>query len=170
MQGSVLVPLLFNIYIKDLFFSAEDINVCNYADNTIFDACDSDFRNLILRLEHDFVLATEWFECNYMKLNQDKGNLLISGHRYKSVWANIGSCKNWKSNYQKFLGVDVDRNLRFNHYILKQCKKAGKRVSVLTGIFKFTSLERRSVLMKSFIESQLAYCPLVWMCSDKMLA
>ena len=29
------------------------------------------------------------------------------------------------------------------------------------------SLERRRVLMKSFIESQSAYCPLVWMCCDK---
>ena len=105
-----------------------------------------------------------------MKLNQDKCHLLISGHKYDSVWANIGSCKIWESNDQRLLEVNIDRNLRFNHYILKQCKKAGERVSVLTGIFKFTSLERRSVLMKSFIESQLAYCPLVWMCSDKMLA
>ena len=105
-----------------------------------------------------------------MKLNQDKCHLLISGHKYDSVWANIGSCKIWESNDQRLLEVNIDRNLRFNHYILKQCKKAGERVSVLTEIFKFTSLERRSVLMKSFIESQLAYCPLVWMCSDKMLA
>ena len=29
------------------------------------------------------------------------------------------------------------------------------------------SLKSRGVLMKSFIESQFAYCPLVWMCCDK---
>ena len=29
------------------------------------------------------------------------------------------------------------------------------------------SLKRRSVLMKSVIESQFAYCPLVWTCCDK---
>ena len=80
---------------------------------------------LISRLEHDFVLATEWFECNYMKLNQDKCNLLISGHKYENVWANINSCKIWESNDQKLLGVDIDRNLKFNYYVLKQCKKAG---------------------------------------------
>ena len=38
--------------------------------------CDSDLHYLISRLEHDSVLAIEWFECNYMKLNQDKCHLL----------------------------------------------------------------------------------------------
>ena len=49
--------------------------------------------------------------------------MLISGHKYESVWANIGSYKIWKSNDQKHLGTNIERNLKFNHYILKQCKK-----------------------------------------------
>ena len=92
-QGSVLGPLLLNIYINDLFFLTEKTNVCNYADDTTFYACDSDLHYLISRLEHDSVLAIEWFECNDMKLNQDKCHLLISEHKYESVWVNIGFCK-----------------------------------------------------------------------------
>ena len=57
---SVPRSLLFNIYINDLFFLPKNTNVCNYADHTIFYACDSDLHKLILRLEHDSVLATEW--------------------------------------------------------------------------------------------------------------
>ena len=101
LQRAVLGPLLFNIYINDLFFLTEKINVCNNTDDTTFYACDSDLHYLISRLEHDSVLAIEWFACNYMKLNQDKCHLLISGHKYESVWANIGSCKIWESNDQK---------------------------------------------------------------------
>ena len=148
LQGPVLGPLLFNIYINDVLFLTENTNVCNYADDTTFYACDSDLHYLISRLEHDSVLAIEWFECNYMKLNQDKCHLLISGHKYESVWANIGSCKIWESNDQKLLGVNIDRNLKFNHYILKQCKKAGRKLSALTRICKFTSLRRWRVLMR----------------------
>ena len=80
-----------------------------------------------------------------MKLNQDKCHLLISGHKYDSMWANIGSSKIWESNDQKLLGFNIDRNLKFNHYILKQCKqckKPGRKLSALTKICKFMSLRK----------------------------
>ena len=63
-QGFVLGLVLFNSYIKDLFFVAENTNVCNYADVTTFYVCNSDLHSLILRLEHDSVLAIEWLESN----------------------------------------------------------------------------------------------------------
>ena len=121
----------------------ENTNVCNCTDDTTFYACDSDLHNLILRLEHGSVLATECFECNYMKLNQDKCHLLISGHIYERVWANIGSCKIWESNDQNLLGVNIHQNLKFGHFILKQCKKAGRKLIALTRICKFMILEFR---------------------------
>ena len=58
-------------------------------DDTTFHACDSDLENLIQRLEHDSMLAIEWFESNYMKLSNDKCHLLLSGYKHE-VMANIG--------------------------------------------------------------------------------
>ena len=55
--------------------------MCNYADDTTFHACDLDIKSLITGLEHDAVLATESFESNYMKLNQDKCHFPLSGHK-----------------------------------------------------------------------------------------
>ena len=61
-QGSVLGSRLFNIYLNDLFFVPEYTDVCNFADNTTFYACNKDLKFLISKLEHDSLLAIEWFE------------------------------------------------------------------------------------------------------------
>ena len=99
------------------------------------------------------MLAIEWFESNYMRLNQGNCHFLLSGHNHEMVWTNIGKTKIWEIRKQKLLGIIIDRNLRFDEYVLNQCKKAGRNLSALIRICKFMSLERRRTLMKSFIES-----------------
>ena len=107
-HGSVLEPLLFNIYLYDLFFIIESTEVCNFADDTTFYVSDKDLNHLINRWEHHSFLASEWFENNSMKLNDDKCHLLTSGHKYENVWAQNGNAKIWENKTQKLLGVKTD--------------------------------------------------------------
>ena len=81
-QGSVLGPLLFNIYLNDLFWIGEYTEVCNLADDTTFYSSNVDLSELLRQLEHDSYLAIEWFESNYMKLNTDKCHLLLAGRKH----------------------------------------------------------------------------------------
>ena len=145
---------LFNIYLNDLFYLTEMTQLCNFADDTTFYVCDKDLNILINRLEHDTSLAVEWFENNFMKLNQDKCHLLVSGHEHEAVWAKIGETKIWESNKQKLLGVVIDRNLNFNEYVFDLCKKAGRKLSVLARLSNYMSFEERKILLKAFVESQ----------------
>ena len=71
-QGSVLGPLLFNIYINDLFYQIINTHVCNFADDTTLSACSVNLKELLYNLEYDTHSVIVWFENNYMKLNQDK--------------------------------------------------------------------------------------------------
>ena len=81
----VLGPLLFIIYLNDLLYLDQSTEVCNFADGTTFFACNKDLKILISRLEHYSHLATEWFENNYMKPNQDKCRLLVSGYKQEHI-------------------------------------------------------------------------------------
>ena len=108
-QGSDVGPILFNIYLNDLFYLAELTNVCNFADDTTLFSCDLDLSILLNRLEHDTSSAIEWFHYNYLKLNEDKCHLIISGHKFGNVWVKIGDTKIWESQRQTLLVVDIDR-------------------------------------------------------------
>ena len=114
-QWSVLGPLLFSIYINDLFYATELTNVSNYADGTTFYCRDSDICNLIKRLEHDSSLAIEWFESNYIKLNEDNWHFIISGNKHEIMLANIGESRIWEKEQQKLLGVQSIKTLNLKN-------------------------------------------------------
>ena len=89
-QGSVC-PILFNIYLNDLFWFNEETNVCNYADDTTIYTCYMSLKTVINRLEHDSLLASWMVWMQPLKLNEDdKCNLLVAGHKYEHIWANVG--------------------------------------------------------------------------------
>ena len=109
---------------------AELTDRCNFGDDTTFHACDSSLEDLVNRLEHDANLAIEWFDCNYMTLNDDKCLLIISGHKSEAVWAKLGQTKKWQSKNQKLLVVIIDRQLNFYEYLTLLYKKAGKKENI----------------------------------------
>ena len=96
-----------------------------------------------------------------MKLNQDKCHLLVSGYKRENIWERIGEVKIWEGSKQKLLGVVIDRDLNFNEYVSSLCKKAGRKLSVLSRLSNLMSFQQRRFLLKSFVEAQFGYCPLV---------
>ena len=60
-----------------------------------------------------------------MKQNKEKCHFLVSGH----LWINVGSTKIWVSDSVTMLGIQFDRNLKFDNHVNKLCKKAGTNLS-----------------------------------------
>ena len=168
-QGSVLGPLLFNIYLNDLFYFIEETEASNYADDTNIHACDMNLNNLLKRLEHDALIAVEWFESNYMKINRKKCHILITGKKYEHIWLNVGSTRIWESSTEKLLGVIIDSKLKFDIHVNSLIKIAGRKLTAMSRLSRVLSFSKLRMLIRSFFESQFAYCPLVWMFCSRSL-
>ena len=78
-QGSILGPLLFNVFINDIFMFIEKREICNFADNnTIYD-CGKDLSNILENLKHDMKILLKWFRINSLQANTVKFQFIILG-------------------------------------------------------------------------------------------
>ena len=84
-QGSILGPLLFNIFLADLFFIVNSTDIANYADDNTPYATANDIDSLIASLEEASKSLFTWFDNNFMKSNADKCHLLVSSNEKVTI-------------------------------------------------------------------------------------
>ena len=89
-QGSILGPLLFNIYICDLFLENSDIDIANYADNNTLYACSSDLDPVIFKLQENTERIFRWFYNNNLISNAVKSHLIESTK--ENLGIQVSSC------------------------------------------------------------------------------
>ena len=149
-QGSILGPLLFNIFLADLFLVLKDVDIANFADdNTPFTSANN-IDDLIDSPEKASSSLFKWFKDNLFKGNPDKCHLLVSTNEKTKI--NIGEFSIENSDCEKLLGVKIDNKLTFD---------------ALARIAPFININKRRILMNSFCRSQFNYCPLIWMCHSR---
>ena len=102
---------MFNIYLNDLFYIFNDVDICNYADV---------IEVVIEKPEKSSQLAIKWFNNNYIKLNAEKCKLLITGHRFERLRLNVGETQVWEKNQVKLLGIAIDNELKFDDQDMSQ--------------------------------------------------
>ena len=103
--------LLFNLYINDVLLFIQDVDICNYPDDTTIYTCDKTLRNITHRLENDCSVALEWFSDNFMKLNADKYHLLVLWPSSDDpVTVRMLNSEVANSSEEKLLGVQLITN------------------------------------------------------------
>ena len=78
-QGSILGPLLFNIFISDIFMIIEQSDICNFADDNTLYLCGKSLTDIKENLVSDTESILNWFRLNSLKTNPGKFQFMILG-------------------------------------------------------------------------------------------
>ena len=172
-QGSVLGPLIFNIFINDIFFFITNDNITNYADENGLFSCNRDINIAFHEVEYNAVILNTWLKNNLMVTNTGKYNLITFGNKnYQQINFNnyvIQETQNDDLTNKKLLGIIVDKELNFDDHIFlfdhinALCKNASKKLYAIRRIAKFLSREKLLMIVNSFVLSTFCYCRLIWM-------
>ena len=90
-----------------------------------------------------------------MKLNKDKCHRLVSRNKYENVWVKMEDERIWESAKRKLFGIEIGRNLNFDDHVISLCKKAGRKLAMLTRLSKFMSFKQKRILMKKLLSLSL---------------
>lgn len=164
-QGSVLGPIIFKIFMNDLFYFIVNSDLHNYADDNTISAYSNTIKNLIKTLEKESEIALSWLNNNKMIANPNKfHSILLSRAKIDTskLEINIGDRVIQSERSVKPLGVTIDDKLNFNLHISNLCRKASAQLNALFRFKNVLSLQTRSILAQSFVYANFNYCPLVW--------
>ena len=128
-QGSALGPLLFNVFMNDLFVKLCDrCSLYNYADDNTISISHSDTDELKRQLQDCSEMAIQWFESNQMQVNPSKFQLMIMYSGLKPGPIELTICNQVIQSVEcvKLLGIHIDDKLSFDKHISTLCKRVSQ--------------------------------------------
>lgn len=117
-QGTVLGPLLFILYINDLFSMSNGQSILIFADDTAITYQDSNWDTLILEVREHLKRILLWFEKNSLTVNYDKTFFMAFGNKLELKEIKINDLIIIKRVQKiKYLGVIFDDKMKMNFYV-----------------------------------------------------
>ena len=153
-QGSVLGPLLYNIFINDIVQST----LVLFADDArIYRSIQSDAN--YLQLQQDLVYLFLW-SCEWqLNFNVDK-----------CIWAATSHCRQYRlgrdtiatSDVERDLGIIIDNKLTFHEHCSSVVAKANRLLGLIRRSFEYINADIILHLYESLVRPVLEYGNIIW--------
>ena len=161
---------------NDIFYFLDQSKLANYADDASTYICKKGIFPFLHALKSETEIVLNWFKLNEMKSNSDKCHLIVAENEHRPAY--ISNCCIYLDQQNellhseiivKLLGLWIDNKLKFGEHIKTLLRKGNQKLHALIRVSKYTDEEKLRILMKTFIESQFKYCPLLWMFHSRTL-
>ena len=167
LQGSILGPLLFLIYINDLPSCVKYSKVRMYAHDTILTIASDNEYILEEQINHDLWKIQMWLQANKLSLNVVKTKYMIITSSYKI--SHLKHPFQIKVNHQMlkrvkrytYLRVEIDDSLTWKDHISKIAKKRSSRIGALKRIRQLVPFELLLAMYNSLVLPYFDYCSIV---------
>ena len=168
-QGSILGPLLFNLYCSSLpdVFSNAGFDSMGYADDNlgfrVFPAY-SKLSTLFSDVPSCLSSISKWTNTHFLKLNESKTNVMVFGNKSFKQSLNLSCCLDSSSTLRplshstKLLGAHIDDALSFDVHVSKTVSSSLLFLKNARSIRKYLTVEAASTLIHSVITSKLDQC------------
>ena len=163
-QGCVLSAFLFIMYTNDMCLNSPDCKIIKYADDTVIlglvkDNDDSDYLETVS-------YVADWCKDNCLDLNVTKTKeMLFDFRRNKPEVTNIqidNSEVECVKSY-KYLGVNIESNVKWDSHVHSQIKKANQRLYFVRCLRRLSvDVRLINLCYNSLISSVLLYAVSVW--------
>ena len=157
-QGSLLSPILFNIFVNNVNFSTGSSSLRLYADNTTQYIAHESPCTLESTLNQDIERLTLWFTANYLQVNATKTQAMTLGKSRYPYNLFIGDKSIEIEPTLKILGITLDRDLSFKPHVAIMLKKAYAKIAALRRIKRLVPSDDMISLYKAYVLPRLEYC------------
>ena len=159
-QGSILGPILYAIYVAPLF-DLEDLS--NFADDNFILTFNKVKQTAITLMENKLGIITKWLKDSGLKVNEDKTELI---HFYRKdtppVMISVNNTHVLSKDSINVLGIIFDSKLTWAKHISCQIGKANRALHAIRLIKKYFNQDELLSLLTSNFYSILYYNSEVW--------
>ena len=160
-QGSVLGPLCFLIYMNDLESNLKASTVSKFADDTKLIhtvETEEDRTGMQNSLNDLHTWASTW----QMKFNEGKCSVMHFGKQNPHYTYTMGSSELKEANEEKDLGILVNKSLKVASQCAAAAKKGNRVLGMIKRNFSFRTKEVIVKLYKSLVRPHLDYAMQAW--------
>ena len=168
-QGSVLGPILFNIYIRSLYSTVKStkFNIHGFADDhQVYRSFNSDmeYQTMTIDLPKCFAEIDYWMKDHYLQLNPGKTEIVVFGSQATLAKLQLNGVFIYPSicvrlvPFAKNLGFYLDSSLDFSTQIKRLKSTCFNKLRNIAKMKPFLSIKQMQQLVQALILSSLDYC------------